>query len=124
MTRTSVTFAVLCVLLAVVADTEARLGAPGKDTSGVLPCWTYADDSGCLQTYTNYPAMWVTMKGTGIDTGHASSKIRHGHSTCADQGFTVKTDILHDLPGVVKAAYAGVTSWSKPASAQVPTTVA
>ena len=96
------------------AAVAASSSSSSSSSSSLLPCWTYADDSeSCLQTYVNYAAMWVTMKGTGIDTGHPSSKIVYSRSTCADRGYSVKTDLFKDLPGVVRAAYAGVTTWSK-----------
>lgn len=68
-----------------------------------LPPWSYADDSGCLQTYTNYAAMWVTMKGTGIDTGHPSGKIQSGE-TCAKLGYTEKADTLKVLKRLLCSA--------------------
>ena len=37
--------------------------------------WVLADDSGCLQSYTNYPALWATSKATGIDTGRPSASV-------------------------------------------------
>ena len=76
--------------------------------------WTYADSSGCIQTTLNYAALWITMKGTGIDTGHPSSTIKHGKDTCADQGYTVKVNEFDDLPLVFRAVYLGVTAWAKP----------
>ena len=30
--------------------------------------WTVADKTSCLESYTNYPAMWVTAKGASKDT--------------------------------------------------------
>ena len=81
--------------------------------ASALGYWTYADESGCLQTSVNYAALWITMKGTSIDSGKPSSTIVHGKSTCKDLGYPVQRDDLHDLPKVIQVAYAGVSFWSK-----------
>ena len=91
--------------------TQLLRGSNGKSPIGY---WTYADSSGCIQSSLNYAALWITMKGTGIDTGRVSSTIKHGKSTCADQGYTVKVDEFDDLPLVFRAIYLGVTAWAKP----------
>merc|ERR1711953_1209522 len=96
------------VVRVTAASKEGELGS-----TGLVPVWTYADDSGCLETHWNYAALWVTRKGTGIDTGRPSSNITEG-KTCAEQGYTKQTDMFKDLPSVIRAAYAGVTTWSKP----------
>jgi len=85
-----------------------------RGSKSLIGYWTYADSSGCIQTSLNYPALYITMKGTGIDTGHASSTIKHGQATCADQGYTVKTNEFGDLPLFFRAIYFGVTAWVKP----------
>merc|ERR1712151_222780 len=95
--------------LAPVSTSESTSMA---QATGLIPVWTYADDSGCLETHLNYAALWVTMKGTSIDTGRPSSSIKEGR-TCAEQGYTNKTDLFKDLPAVFRAMYAGVTTWSK-----------
>merc|ERR1719163_267767 len=69
----------------------------------------------CLQTYTNYPAIWISMKGSAIDTGVPSGIIRH-NVTCAELGYKKQTHDLDDLPMVFRAVYAGVTSWKKEAT--------
>merc|ERR1712125_265202 len=88
----------------------------GVQAKGLIPVWTFADQSGCLETHVNYAALWITMKGTGIDTGHPSGNITEGR-TCAEQGYTKKTDEFKDLPAIFRAMYAGVTTWSKPRGA-------
>jgi len=95
------------ILAVAIPTKEDELGS-----AGLLPVWTYADESGCLETHVNYLALWITMKGTGIDTGRASSNITHGR-TCAEQGYTKQTDMFKDLPAIIRAAYAGVTTWSR-----------
>merc|ERR1712023_17462 len=74
----------------------------------ILPVWTYSDDSGCLETRYNVAALWITEKGTGIDTGHSSGKVKEG-KTCAEQGFTVaRPHEFDDLPKFIRAIYNGV----------------
>eukprot|EP00939_MAST-03C_sp_MAST-3C-sp1_P001402 g1402.t1 len=85
----------------------------GKPVPSVLGYWTYADESGCLQTSVNYGALWITMKGTGIDTGRPSSKIVHSDKTCRDLGYSTRAHNFDDLPGVVRFVYSGVTEWVK-----------
>merc|ERR1712061_498159 len=47
-----------------------------------------------------------------------------GGRTCAEQGYTNQTDVFKDLPAPVRAAYAGVTFWSKPSSAILAAAIA
>jgi len=88
------------------------LGAVQASVTGLFSPWTYADPSACMQSYTNYPALWITMKGSGIDTGHPSGIMRH-NVTCIDLGYSVKGHDLDNLPAVVRAVYIGVTEWKK-----------
>merc|ERR1712146_850357 len=86
-------------------DSTAKVAAMGKVSStGLLDPWMYADDSMCLQSYTNYPALWITMKGSGIDTGKPSGIMRH-NTTCVKLGYSVHSHDLDDLPAVVRAIY-------------------
>merc|ERR1712096_352278 len=89
--------------------------------------YTYSDNSGCMQTRWNKGALWITMKGTGIDTGKSSSTVAgslFGGKTCSQLGYTKQSDMFKDLPGVIKAAYAGVSTWSKATTKTTTTTKA
>lgn len=82
-------------------------------------CWrealsvTYADSSTCLQTYANYPALWITMKGSGTNTAHASGMMRHS-TTCAELGYVGETRAFDDSSTFIRAMYIGVTTWKTP----------
>merc|ERR1711871_886487 len=83
----------------------------------LFPVWTYADESECLQTHYNVAALYLTEKGTSIDTGRPSGKVEEGQ-TCAQKGYTVaRPHEFDDLPKLIKAAYTGVSSWAKPETA-------
>jgi len=97
---------------------ESDADKKGDSVGDVLSPWTYADDSMCMQSFVNYPALWISMKGSGIDTGRPSGIMRH-NITCTDLGYTQETHVLEDLPAVVKALYVGVTTWKTPKSVSI-----
>ncbi len=97
----------LVLLLSAVSSVNA-----GSLRGGEPLVWSYADESGCLETKYNYGALWLTEKGVGIDG--AKRDILRG-KTCEEQGYETQTDIFFGdgdgISGPIKLAYTGVTWW-------------
>eukprot|EP00301_Raphidiophrys_heterophryoidea_P012877 c2000_g1_i2.p1 GENE.c2000_g1_i2~~c2000_g1_i2.p1 ORF type:complete len:137 (+),score=30.00 c2000_g1_i2:90-500(+) len=84
-------------------------------TGGKSLIWAFADhDGNCMDTRTNYPGLWVTRKGSCIDTGMANCPNITFGSSCKEMGYTIVWDFKKDLPSVVQALYVGISGWQKP----------
>merc|ERR1712039_934595 len=88
---------------------------------GVLPPrshaiapWTYADESMCMQSYVNYPAILFWYKATSIDTARHPNSINL-NTTCAQRGYTNETHgMFKDIPKIFNPIVVGVSTWGVP----------